>query len=246
MNIPLFVSERSKPEKTARPLSVGCLIFERMDQIDFTGPFEVLSRMPDTTIQVVAKHPAPVRDMQGLRLTPDLALAQAGSFDVLVVPGGYGQQALMHDDEVLQLIRDQAKSERLLFSVCTGALLCGAAGVLAGRHVTTHWSARHLLRYYGAVPVDARVAVDGNLISAAGVTAGLDAALVLVSLLRGDAAAQEIQLAMEYAPNPILHSGTPETAPVDVLASFHRKYEPVRSARETEAKAHATNNPPTA
>ncbi len=177
MNIPLFVSERSKPERTLRPLSVGCLVFERMDQIDFTGPFEVLSRMPDTAIQIIGKAVEPVRDVQGLRLSPDVRIAEAGTFDVLLVPGGYGQQALMHDEEVLDFIRKHAQKEKLLFSVCTGALLCGAAGALAGRKVTTHWSARHLMRYYGAVLVDARVAVDGNLISAAGVTAGLDAAL---------------------------------------------------------------------
>jgi cyclohexyl-isocyanide hydratase len=126
----------------------------------------------------------------------------------------------MHDEEVLGLIRKHVQREKFLFSVCTGALICGAAGVLAGRQVTTHWSTRDLMRFYGAVPVNARVAVDGNLISAAGVTAGLDAALVLVSLLRGDAAAQEIQLAIEYAPDPVFHSGTPESAPTDVLQSF--------------------------
>src|SRR5215469_1997662 len=140
MSVPLFVSERSKLGMTNRSLSVGCLIFEHMDQIDFTGPFEVLSRMPDTTIQLIGKELAPIRDVQGLRLTPDVSIAEAGIFDVLLVPGGYGQQALMHDEEVLALIRGQAKREGLLFSVCTGALLCGAAGVLTGRQVTTHWS----------------------------------------------------------------------------------------------------------
>lgn len=241
MSVPLFVSERSKPRMTTQPLSVGCLIFEQMDQIDFTGPFEVLSRMPDSTIQIVGKGLVPVRDVQGLRLTPDVSIAEAGLFDVLLVPGGYGQQALMHDEEFLELIRRQAQSDRLLFSVCTGALLCGAAGVLTGRQVTTHWSTRHLMRYYGAVLADARVVVDGNLISAAGVTAGLDGALVLVSLLRGDAAAQEIQLAIEYAPNPIFTSGTPESAPVKVLGSFHKKYEPIGTARETEAIHYASS-----
>ncbi|MGA2649798.1 MAG: DJ-1/PfpI family protein [Terracidiphilus sp.] len=242
MSIPLFVSERSKPEMTTQPLSVGCLIFERMDQIDFTGPFEVLSRMPDATIRIIGKEVEPVRDVQGLRLAPDVRIAEAGTYDVLLVPGGYGQQALMRDEEVLQLIREHALRNKLLFSVCTGALLCGAAGVLAGRQVTTHWSARHLMRYYGAVLMDARVAVDGNIISAAGVTAGLDAALVLVSLLRGDAAAQEIQLAIEYAPNPIFHSGTPESAPFEVLESFQKKYEPIRREREAEAILHAQRN----
>ena len=241
MGAPLFVSERSKPELSARPLSVGCLIFERMDQIDFTGPFEVLSRMLDTTVQIIGKGLSPVRDMQGLRLSPDVSIAEAGQFDVLLVPGGYGQQALMHDEEVLQLIRRHVKSEGLLFSVCTGALLCGAAGVLIRRQVTTHWSARHLMPYYGALLADARVAVDGNIISAAGVTAGLDAALVVVSLLRGDAAAQEIQLAIEYAPNPVFDSGTPESAPAEVLKSFQKRYDPIGTARAAEAMRYAAN-----
>lgn len=242
MSIPLFVSERPGPQSTARPLSVGCLIFAQMDQIDFTGPFEVLSRMPCTTIHIVGKELAPVRDVQGLQLMPDASIREAGNFDVLLVPGGYGQQALMHDEEVLALIRKQVQMESLLFSVCTGALLCGAAGVLAGRHVTTHWSARHLMPHYGAVLADARVVVDGNIISAAGVTAGLDAALVLVSLLRGDAAAQEIQLAIEYAPNPIFHSGAPESAPAEVLRSFQKKYEPIGTAREAEAIRYAAKD----
>jgi cyclohexyl-isocyanide hydratase len=241
VSVPLFLSDRSKPKITTQPLSVGCLIFERMDQIDFTGPFEVLSRMPDTTIRIIGKDVAPVRDVQGLRLSPDVSIAEAGLFDVLVVPGGYGQQALMHDVEVLELIRRHAHAERLLFSVCTGALLCAAAGVLAGRLATTHWSARHLMPHYGTKLVDARVVVDGNIISAAGVTAGLDAALVLVSLLRGDAAAEEIQLGIEYAPDPVFHSGTPDTAPAAVLESFQRKYEPIGAAREAEALRHAAS-----
>jgi cyclohexyl-isocyanide hydratase len=239
MSVPLFVSGRAKPELSVRPLSVGCLIFEQMDQIDFTGPFEVLSRMPETTVQIMAKELTPIRDMQGLQLTPDIRIAEVGAFDVLLVPGGYGQRALMHDEEVLELIRKQVREERLVLSVCTGALLCGAAGVLTGRHVTTHWAARPLMPYYGATLEVARVVIDGNIISAAGVTAGLDASLVLVSLLRGDAAAQEIQLAIEYAPDPVFHSGTPESAPAEVLKSFQRKYESIRSAREAEAIRHA-------
>lgn len=242
MSAPLFVSERSKPEVTTQSLSIGCLIFEQMDQIDFTGPFEVLSRMADSTIQIIGKEVVPIRDVQGLRLTPDISIAEAGLFEVLVVPGGYGQQALMHDEEVLDLIRRHVQRGKLLLSVCTGALLCGAAGVLAGRRITTHWSARRLMQYYGAVVADARVVVDGNLISAAGVTAGLDASLVLVSLLRGDAVAQEIQLATEYAPNPIFNSGTPESAPTAVVESFWKKYEPIGTARENEAIRHAATD----
>ena len=242
MSAPLFVTERSKPGMTTQSLSVGCLIFEGMDQIDFTGPFEVLSRMPDSAIQIIGKEVAPIRDVQGLRLLPDISIAEAGVFEVLVVPGGYGQRALMHDKEVLDLIRRHVQGGKLLFSVCTGALLCGAAGVLAERQVTTHWSARHLMRHYGAILADARVVVDGNIISAAGVTAGLDAALALVSLLRGDAVAQEIQLAIEYAPNPIFNSGTPESAPAEVLESFQKKYEKIGRARETEAIRYAASD----
>lgn len=241
MSDPLFVSKRSKPQTTSQPLSVGCFIYQQMDQIDFTGPFEVLSRMPGITIQIIGKEAGPVRDVQGLRLFADVRVADAGLFDVLLVPGGHGQQALMHDEEVLELIRRHAQSGKVLFSVCTGALLCGAAGVLNGKQVTTHWSTRHLMQYYGAVLADARVVVDGNLISAAGVTAGLDGALVLVSLLRGEVAAQEIQLAIEYAPNPIFHSGTPEGAPAEVLESFRKKYGPIGAAREKEAMRYGAN-----
>ena len=146
MSIPLFVSEKSKPKITTQPVSVGCLVFERMDQIDFTGPFEVLSRMSDTTVQIIGKEVESVRDVQGLRISPDVRIAEGGIFDVLLVPGGYGQQALMHDEDVLGLIRKHLLRDKLLFSVCTGVLLCGAAGVLTGRQVTTHWSARHLMQ----------------------------------------------------------------------------------------------------
>ena len=117
-----------------------------MDQIDFTGPFEVLSRMSDTTVQIIGKEVESVRDVQGLRISPDVRIAEGGIFDVLLVPGGYGQQALMHDEDVLGLIRKHLLRDKLLFSVCTGVLLCGAAGVLAGRQVTTHCSARHLMQ----------------------------------------------------------------------------------------------------
>lgn len=187
----------------------------------------------------MGKTMAPIHDVQGLILTPEISITEAPKLDVLLVPGGYGQRDLMEDDEVLTLIRQQAESGRIVLSVCTGALLCGAAGVLRGRQATTHWSAWDLLPYYGAVPVRARVVVDGNLVSAAGVTAGLDGALVVASLLRGDAVAQEIQLSIEYSPNPVFHSGSPDTAPGEVVRSFLSQYEPVGAARELDAKRFA-------
>jgi cyclohexyl-isocyanide hydratase len=210
-----------------------------MDQIDFTGPFEVLSRIPDSTVHVIGKTTSPIRDIQGLILTPEVAIAEAPSLDVLLVPGGYGQMDLMEDEEVLSLIRQQVESGRLMLSVCTGALLCGAAGILRGRMATTHWSAWDLLSYYGAMPTRSRVVVDGNLVSAAGVTAGLDGALVVASLLRGDSAAEEIQLSIEYSPNPVFHAGDPETAPADVLRAFLERYEEVKTVRERDAQRFA-------
>jgi cyclohexyl-isocyanide hydratase len=195
------------------------VIFPRVDQADFTGPFEVLSRVPDSTFHVLAKERAPVRDAKGLILTPEATLAEAPQLDVLLVPGGVGVNALLEDEAVLSFVRAQAAGARLVLSVCTGALVCGAAGLLRGRRATTHWASFHLLELFGAIPVDQRVVVDGDLITTAGVTAGFDGALTAAALLRGERAAQEIQLALEYAPEPPFHSGTPATAPPDVLAS---------------------------
>ncbi len=219
-----------------RPITIGVLVFERMDQVDFTGPFAVLSRIRDSTLRIISLDGRPVRDHKGLWLTPDVALAAAPDFDVLQIPGGPGQEALMDNEAVLSLIRRQVESQRVLFSVCTGALLCGAAGVLKGRRATTHWSAFELLPYFGAVPVKARVVVDGNLVSAAGVTAGIDGALQLAALIRGDEAAQRIQLDIQYAPEPPFNAGSPETAPADVLAAVREKYQPLTDARAITAR----------
>jgi cyclohexyl-isocyanide hydratase len=198
-------------------LNIGAIIFPNMDQSDFTGPFEVLSRTPNSTFHVLWKDKAPIRDLKGLILTPEKSFAESPPLDLLLVPGGWGQEKLMEDEEVLSFIRTQHSVARYVFSVCTGALICGAAGLLDGVKATTHWSAFHLLEYFGAIPVDARVVVDGKQVSAAGVTAGIDGALRVVSLLRGDRAAQMIQLSIQYAPEPPFDSGSPASAPSDVL-----------------------------
>jgi cyclohexyl-isocyanide hydratase len=239
MDTPITISDRNKPAPQSHHLTIGALIFPRLDQIDFTGPFEVLSRIPNSSIHVIAKTKSPVRDIQGLILTPEMSIDEMPQLDVLLVPGGFGQQELMNDEEVLPLIRNHFTAGRLVFSVCTGALLCGAAGILRGRQATTHWATWNLLPYYGAIPVRSRVVIDGNLVTAAGVTAGLDAALVVASLLRGDAIAQEIQLSIQYAPNPVFHSGTPETAPAEVLRAFNQGYSAIAASREAEARRFA-------
>lgn len=218
------------------PLHIGCLLFEGVDQIDLTGPFEVLSRLPNATCRIYGKTAATLRDLTGLRLTPDATLAEAPQLDVLHIPGGFGQEALMEDTAVLDWIRTQAAGARNVLSVCTGALLCGAAGLLAGRRATTHWASFHLLAYFGAIPVNQRVVVDGNFVFAAGVTAGIDGALRLAALLRGDAAAQAIQLQMAYAPEPPFSAGTPETAPAAVVAAARGAMREITARREATAR----------
>jgi cyclohexyl-isocyanide hydratase len=200
-------------------LQIGSLLFEGVDQIDLTGPFEVLSRLPNATHRIYGKTAETVRDLKGLRLTPDATLAEAPQLDVLHVPGGYGQEAVMDDDVILDWVRAQALSARSVLSVCTGALILGAAGLLVGRRATTHWSAFDLLPYFGAIPVNQRVVVDGSWVLAAGVTAGIDGALTLAAELRGEDVARTIQLQMAYAPEPPFNSGTPEAAPPAILSA---------------------------
>jgi cyclohexyl-isocyanide hydratase len=217
-------------------LKIGVLLYPRLDQIDLTGPFEVLSRVPNASLRILGLDRGPVRDIKGLVLTPEATLAEAGPLDLLVVPGGPGQEALMEDERALGFIRAHVGEGRRLFSVCTGALLCGAAGVLKGRRATTHWSAVELLPWFGAVPVDQRVVVDGPVVTAAGVTAGIDGALQVAAMLRGEAAAQGIQLAIEYAPEPPFHAGTPKTAPAAVLAQAREETRALTQARLATAK----------
>jgi cyclohexyl-isocyanide hydratase len=143
---------------------------------------------------------------------------------------------LMEDEAVLSFIRDRAAMARYVYSVCTGALICGAAGLLKGVKSTTHWASFDLLEYFGAIPTDERVVLDGKHLSAAGVTAGIDGALRLAALLRGDRAAQEIQLGIEYAPEPPFQSGTPKTAPPEVLEAARAAARPLTQAREATAK----------
>jgi cyclohexyl-isocyanide hydratase len=220
----------------ANHLQIGSLLFPDLDQIDLTGPFEVLSRIPNSTYRIYGKTDEPVRDLKGLRLIPDAALADAPQLDVLHVPGGFGQEALMEDEEVLGWIRRQAAGALSIFSVCTGALLCGAAGLLKGRRATTHWASFHLLPFFGAIPVNERVIVDGNWVFAAGVTAGIDGALRLAAELRGDEVAQTIQLHMAYAPEPPFNSGTPETAPAAILDAARGSVRAITVQREQTAR----------
>ena len=221
---------------------IGGLIYPNMDQCDFTGPFEALARVPNSHFVTIWKDKSSVRDLAGMLLMADTTIAEAPQLDVLLVPGGHGQEALMHDETVLSFIRKQAAGARFVFSVCTGALLCGAAGLLQGKRATTHWTAMEVLPYFGAIPSNERVVIDGTLISAGGVTSGIDGSLVLVSLLRGETVAQELQLYMAYDPHPPFQSGSPASAPASILGAVTQRAKPITEQRletaRTYQKAH--------
>jgi cyclohexyl-isocyanide hydratase len=218
------------------PLHIGAIIYPQVDQADFTGPFEVLSRIPNSTFHVLWKEIRPILDVKGLILTPDTTVANSPELDLLVVPGGWGQETLMEDPAVLDFIRAHAKRGKHILSVCTGALITGAAGLLRGVKTTTHWTSFHLLEYFGALPFPGRVVVDGKFLSTAGVTAGIDGALWAVELLRSQFVAEEIQLAIEYDPEPPFDSGTPEIAPREVVDAVRSHYEKISESRLATAK----------
>ncbi len=216
-------------------LLIGGFIFDQIDQADFTGPFEVLSRVPDAEFLVIGKTRGAVRDARGLILTAEHEIGTAPAVDVLLVPGGNGVNAMMEDDAALDFIRWQAATARIVLSVCTGALICGAAGLLSGRRATTHWASHHLLAGFGAEPVNERVVSDGKFVFAAGVTSGIDASLAVAALLRGPDAARRIQLYLQYAPEPPFSCGTPEAAPPELVAATLAQMEQMLSERSAAA-----------
>jgi cyclohexyl-isocyanide hydratase len=222
-------------------LTIGGLIFPDMDQCDFTGPFEALARVPNSRFMTIWKDKNPVRDLAGMQLLADTTIDEAPQLDVLLVPGGYGQEALMKDEVVLSFIRKQAAGARYVFSVCTGALVCGAAGLLQGKRATTHWTAMEVLPLFGAIPSDERVVIDGKLVSAGGVTSGIDGSLIVVSLLRGETVAQELQLYMAYDPKPPFHAGSPATAPASIVATIRERARPITERRLDTARAYQTS-----
>jgi len=199
-------------------LHIGLLLFPNVQQLDLTGPYEVFASLPNVTVHLIWKTLDPVHSSTGLTLTPDTDFQSCPALDVICIPGGKGVDALMEDSETLAFILHQAQNARFITSVCTGALVLGAAGLLRGRRATTHWASHDLLEALGAIPVHARVVRDGNLMTGGGITAGIDFALTLAAELLGELEAQATQLQLEYAPAPPFNSGHPETAPVEVMA----------------------------
>jgi putative intracellular protease/amidase len=207
-------------------LRVAIPIFDRLTALDAVGPYEVLSRLPGATVSFVAAEPGPKRTENGmLAVTADASFAELPDPEVLVVPGGFGTRALMHDEPTLAWLRRAHQSSQWTTSVCTGSLLLAAAGLLRGLEATTHWLSLDMLAEHGAIPVSRRVVEQGKIITAAGVSAGIDMALTLAARIAGEQVAQAIQLGIEYEPEPPFHSGSLAVAPPEIVAM-------VRAARE--------------
>jgi cyclohexyl-isocyanide hydratase len=211
-------------------LNIGFVIFPQLTQLDFTGPLQVLARLPGAATHIIAKSEAPVPSDCGLSLVPTSTFAACPDLDVICVPGGFGVVGAIGDRETVELVRRQAAGARYITSVCTGAFVLGAAGLLEGRRATTHWAYTDLLPMVGAVHEKARIVKDGNIITAGGVTSGIDFALSIAAEIAGAAVAQSIQLGIEYDPAPPFDAGHPDRAPEAVKSMLAARYE---KSRET-------------
>jgi cyclohexyl-isocyanide hydratase len=213
------------------PCHVGFLIFPEMTQIDFTEPYEVFARLPGTVVHVVARTADPVRSDRGLVVVPSVTCEECPPLDVLVAPGGPGTRHVVQDEFLLEFLRGQAEQATYVTAVCTGALVLGAAGLLWGYRASTHWLSLPLLELYGATAVRERVVIDRNRVTAGGCTAGIDFAFRVAAMLRGERIAQQIQLQLEYSPTPPFNSGSPASAPREIVDTVRRVAEPLQQER---------------
>jgi cyclohexyl-isocyanide hydratase len=220
------------------PLQIGLLVFPKVTQLDFTGPLQVFSSVPGARLHLIWKRIEPVASDSVMVLTPTTTLADCPQLDVICVPGGAGSDNLLNDEEVLGFLRRQAERAKFVTSVCTGSLVLGAAGLLRGYRAATHWASMESLSAFGAIPTKTRVCTDRNRVTGGGVTAGIDFALTLVSLLVDRKTAEAVQLQLEYNPTPPFQSGSPDTAPPEVLATIAERLAP-RQAQRKEAVARA-------
>jgi putative intracellular protease/amidase len=199
-------------------MEVAILIFDRFTALDAIGPYEVLRSVPGSTVKFVAKEAGPTRtDAGSLAVVADYTIDEVTAPDIIVVPGGPGQLALMDDEPVLDWVRQAHTTSRWTTSVCTGSLVLGAAGLLKGLRATTHWLAYDVLASLGAQPTSERVVIEGKIITAAGVSAGIDMGLRLVAMEAGEQIAQSIQLGIEYDPQPPFNAGSPSKAPAEIV-----------------------------
>jgi cyclohexyl-isocyanide hydratase len=201
-------------------LHIGMLLYPGLTQLDLTGPFELLHRIPDARVHLLWKDLQPVRAESGLAILPSTTLADCPPLDIVFVPGGKGDRSVMGDPVVLDFLRRHGSTARYVTSVCTGSLILGAAGLLDGYAATSHWAFADLLPSFGARPTPGRVVVDRNRITAGGVTAGIDFGLRLVAEIAGEKYAKTLQLGLEYDPDPPFRSGHPNVADPALVAEL--------------------------
>jgi cyclohexyl-isocyanide hydratase len=206
--------------------NIGFVIFPDLTQLDFTGPLQVLSRLPQSATHIVAKSTSPVPSDCGLGLVPTHTFANCPPLDLICIPGGSeGVAGIINDRETIEFVREQAGAAKYVTSVCTGAFVLGVAGLLKGRRATTHWAYTGLLPLVGATHEKARVVKDGNVITGGGVTAGIDVGLSVVAEIAGETVARKIQLGIEYDPAPPFDSGHPDKAPTLKLELLSARYD---------------------
>jgi cyclohexyl-isocyanide hydratase len=211
---------------------IGMLVFPDITQLDMTGPYEVFIKFPDANVRLIWKTRDPVAALGGMQFVPDTTFDDCPQLDLICVPGGMGMNALLNDDETLTFLRKQAKGAEYVTSVCTGALVLGAAGLLQGKRATTHWMSHEMLSAFGAIPVQERVVRDGNVFTGGGVTAGIDFGLEIAREKLGEEKAGAIQLFIEYDPHPPLNSGSPRTAGRELVESARAGAAPRQAERE--------------
>jgi cyclohexyl-isocyanide hydratase len=218
---------------------IGYLVFPDITQLDLTGPQQVLARVPGAEQVLVWKTREPVRSESGLILIPDTTYADCPPLDMICVPGGPGMNALLTDAETIAFLQRMAPKAKYVTAVCTGSLVLGAAGLLKGKRAATHWAAMEFLPKFGAIPVEERVVVDGNIITGGGVTAGIDFGLKVAAEVAGEQMAKAIQLMVEYDPDPPFDSGHPRSADPAVLAMLRERMQPMHTQRSAQVDAAA-------
>ncbi|MBL0923728.1 MAG: DJ-1/PfpI family protein [Sphingomonadaceae bacterium] len=204
-------------------MNIVFVLFDNVTQLDFAGPVQFLSRLPGASIHVASKDGNAVTTDSSFSILPGTSFAQCPQADIICVPGGHGVREAVADTAIVDFVREQARTATWVTSVCTGAFILGAAGLLQGRRATCHWAYTHLLPLFGAIHEPARVVRDGNLVTAGGVTSGIDFALELMSAIAGEDVARTVQLALEYDPAPPFTGGTPDTAPEQILFNLRQR-----------------------
>lgn len=212
-------------------MQIVCILFPDFTQLDLTGPYEVFQRLPHAEVRLVAASSEPVASEGGLAIVPTATFAEEAACDVLFVPGGPGVNDAMLDDELIAFVRRHGERAAFVTSACTGALILGATGLLAGYEAATHWASMDYLQAFGAWPKKERVVVSGNRITGGGVTAGIDIALTIAEQTNGRNVAEAIQLAIEYDPMPPFDSGSPEKATPEILDAVRAKLAPMQKVR---------------